>query len=74
MVKAIKQIHCGEVEFPRSRSASLGFADTDTDSDDCGGDPTKSSGVMSHAFPGGRGFSPVSGTNDEVVGHGCRGQ
>ena len=73
IAKAIKHIHWGEARFPRSRLASLGFADADTDSDDCGRDPTKSSGIMSCTFPGGQGFSPVSGTDDEVVGQGHRG-
>ena len=74
MVKAVERICRGEAEFPRSWSASLGFADADTDSDNCGGDPMKSSGVMSYAFPSRQGFSPISGTDDEVAGHGCRGQ
>ena len=73
MVKAVEQICHREVKFPRSRSASLGFANADTNSDNCGGDPSKSSGVTSCAYPGGQGFSPCSGTDDEMVGHGCRG-
>ena len=74
MVKAVECIRRGEAEFPRSQLASLGFANANTDSDDCGGDPMKSSGITLCTFPGGQGFSPVSGTDDEVVGHGHRGQ
>ena len=74
MVKAVKRIHHREVKFPRSQSASLGFANTNTNSNNCNRDPSKSSDVTSCAFPGGQDFSPVSGTDDEVAGHGHRGQ
>ena len=67
MVKVIEHICCGDINFPRSWSASLGFADTNTNSNDCGGDPMKSSGITSHTFPSRQGFSPVSRTNDEVA-------
>ena len=73
MAKAVKHICRGEAEFPRSQSASLGFANADTDSNNCGRDPSKSSGITSHTYPGGQGFSPCSGTDDEMVGHGHRG-
>ena len=73
MAKAVERIRRGEAKFPRSQLASLGFADANTDSDNCGGDPLKSSGVTSRTYPGGQGFSPCSGTDDEVVGLGRRG-
>ena len=53
MAKAVERIRQGEAKFPRSRLASLGFADANTDSDNHGRDPSKSSGVTSHSYPGG---------------------
>ena len=70
MIKAVECIHHGDTNFPRLWSASLDFANADSDSNSCGGDPMKSSGVMSCAFPGKQLASPVSRTDDEVAQHG----